>query len=395
MLENIAKFCLILSCVFGLEKVHATELFPFFIPRQDGSILEGYFSPPDTSSSPIVFAIQGSSCKSAYQWHMDLCNQAHSLGMGLIVLEKQGISKESVNLLEYSQTNCLQKRLEDYVFCLENMDAISPGWNGKAIFWGESEGGMLAASLADQRPETAAVLLFATGGGMKPREEVKWVLRHRLEEHGALPDEVDQYMDFLDRQMDEMILEPTPNKQFLGNTYKWWGSLLAADEVLTSLNRFSFPIFLVHGVEDREIPVLSADLAAEILKKTGALTYLRLEGYGHELDHINIQAAAYQWLRSILFGQGQPDNSSIAAEPSSLTAPSADWKRDILHYVFNRGGGEVSASVEAGGDTDGNTYASGSVGVSSETDGGMHLEVHAELSVEQDCKRPTPTWSGR
>jgi len=29
-------------------------------------------------------------------------------------------------------------------------------------------------------------------------------------------------MNFLENQLDEMVLNPTPNKQFLGNTYKWW-----------------------------------------------------------------------------------------------------------------------------------------------------------------------------
>ena len=94
------------------------------------------------------------------------------------------------------------------------MQLICPEWEGKTIFWGESEGGVLAANLASQIPQTAAVLLFATGGGMKPREEVKWTLQHRLEKHGALQDEIDQYMAFLDEQMDAMILDPTPTINF-------------------------------------------------------------------------------------------------------------------------------------------------------------------------------------
>ena len=70
-----------------------------------------------------------------------------------------------------------------------------------------------------------------------------------------------------------------------------------------SQNQLSFPIYLVHGVDDNKIPILSADLVAEALIETNALTYLRLEGHGHDLNHANIQCAACEWLRSLLFGQ--------------------------------------------------------------------------------------------
>jgi len=386
MMRNVAKFCLVLSCVFVIEKMYAAEIVPFFLQRQNGTVLEGYFSPPDTSSSPIIFAIQGSSCESAFQWHVDLSDQVSSLGLGLIVLEKQGISKDGINSFEYSQTNCLQTRLEDYIFCLENMYMINPSWEGKVIFWGESEGGMLAANLAAQMPETMAVLLFATGGGMKPREEVKWTIHHRLEEYGALQDEIDQYMSSLDEQLDVMMLDPTPNKQFFGNTYKWWASLLAADEAVISLNQLSLPICLVHGVEDSQIPILSADLAAEVLRETHALTYLRLEGYGHDLDTANVQAAACQWLRATLFGEGQSNSNLIAPTNQSLTSLPVDWKTDISHYVLSRGRGETYAEARGGKDSDGTEYASGSVGVSKEFDNGVRVEASAGASARKDSE---------
>jgi hypothetical protein len=315
---------------------------------------------------------------------MSTCDQLNSLGLGLIVLEKQGISQDGVDLFEYSQTNCLQKRLEDYIFCLENMHVLSPGWEGKVIFWGESEGGMLAANLAGQMPETAAVLLFGAGGGMKPREEVKWTVRHRLEEHGALQDEIDQYMSSLDEQMDAMTLDPTPNKQFFGNTYKWWASFLAADEVSMFLNQRALPIYLVHGVEDHQIPIVSADLAAEVLKEANALTYLRLEGYGHDLDVPNVQAAACQWLGSILYGQERANSNFIVSAAQSPISSFGDWQTDISHYVLSRGKGEAHAGVKGSKDSDGNESASGRVGASKETDGWGKFEADAGVGAKKD-----------
>jgi predicted alpha/beta hydrolase len=254
--KSITNFFLTLTGIFGLTQASAAEIYPFFLERQDGTVLEGYFSPPSTSGAQIIFAVQGSSCESVLKWHRSLSDQADAIGLGVVTLEKQGVTSEGIDLIAYSRTNCLQNRLEDYIVCLENTHLICPGWEGKPIFWGESEGGMLAAALGSQTPETAAVLLFGAGGGMKPREEVRWALQHRLEKQGAVQDEIDEYMGFLDEQMDAMIFDPTSEKQFLGNTYKWWASFLCAKEAAVPLNQQSLPVCLVHGVEDSQIPVL-------------------------------------------------------------------------------------------------------------------------------------------
>ena len=384
MIGSFAKICAVSFCIFGLEIASATEIYPFFLQRQDGTILDGYFSPPSTSCSPIIFAIQGSSCESTLEWHKNLCDQANALGLGMIAIEKQGISKEGIDLLEYHQTNCLQKRLEDTMFCLENMHLICPEWEGKMIFWGESEGGAIAANLAGQTPQTAAVLLFATGGGLKPREEVKCALRHRLKKHGAMQDEIDQYMIFLEEQMDIMMLDPTPDKQFLGKTYKWWASLLIANEASLALDQHSLPIYLVHGVEDSQIPVLSADLAAKNLKETNTLTYHRLEGYGHNLDTADIHAAAYHWINSILYGNGQLNSEPIVLKVSSQPPPSEDWKTDIAHYTFSLGKGEAHGEARVDRDDKGNEKASVDVGVRYETDNGVEWDVSAGASAGRD-----------
>ena len=389
MIGNIAKFFVVFSCIFGLEIASTTEIYPFFLQRQDGTVLEGYFSPPSTSSAPIIFAIQGSSCESTLKWHKDLSDQASALGLGMIAIEKQGISKESIDFLKYQESNCLQKRLEDSMFCLENMHCICPEWEGKMIFWGESEGGLVAAHLVAQTPKPAAVLLFATGGGLKPREEVKYALKQRLEKHGAVRDEIEQYMVFLEEQMDAMILDPTPYKQFLGNTYKWWASLLDADEASLSLNQNSLPIYLAHGVEDSQIPILSADLAAKNLKEKNTLTYHRLEGYGHDLDTTDIYASAYQWLNSILYGSEQFNNDPIVLAVSSTPPSSEDWKTDIAHYTFNLGRGEAHAEARIDRDDKGNERGSVDVGVTYETDSGWELEGSAGASAGRDGRGNT------
>lgn len=390
-MKALTNFCIIFFCVMGIQKMYAAEMQSFSLLRQNGTVLEGYFLPPSTLSSPIVFALQGSSCESAFSWHTELCKQMESLGLGVIVLEKQGISRENINLLEYNQTNCLQNRLQDYVFCLEHMDVINPGWKGKIVFWGDSEGGMLAANLASQIQDTAAVLLFASGGGMKPREEVKWEIRHRLEEQKMLQSEIDDYMIFLDEQMDAMMIDPTPNKEFLGNTYKWWASLLNAGEIVKSLNQKSLPIFLTHGVEDNKIPISSADLAAEVLKD---LTYFRLQGYGHDLDSAEVHEAACRWLAAVLSSRELFDGNLIVQVVNSAPALSGNAV-GMSDYVFtrgrdkdngDRGRGKGEAYVEGGTrrDTNGNRDSWLGGGVNYHSDHGIDYNLKGGGSSRTD-----------
>ena len=199
--------------------------------------------------------------------------------------------------------------------------------------------------LASQTSEIVVVVLIAIGGGMKPVEEAKWTIRHRLEEHEAPQDQIEEYMTSLDEQMDIMTLDLSPNKHFLGNTHKWWASLLEQNEVSASLFELSLPIYLIHGVQDSKIPVLSADLASDFLKKTNTLTYVRLEEYGHNLNHSTVYTAICSWLQSTLFKQTIETPSQIVSLHSSLPSFSEDWKTGISEYVFNRGNDtEISVS---------------------------------------------------
>jgi alpha-beta hydrolase superfamily lysophospholipase len=408
MIRSVTKFLLTTTGIFGLIQAFGADVYPFFLERQDGSVLEGYFTPPSNRDLPIVFAIQGSSCESVSQWHLSLSDQANALGLGVIALEKQGVSQRGIDLLEYHQTNCLQQRQEDYALCLKNMSLICPDWEGKTIFWGESEGGMIASSLARQTPNTAAVLLFGAGGGMKPREEVKWALNQRLQQQRAEQEEIEEYMQFLDAQMDMMINDPDADKQFLGNTYKWWASFLNAEEGALPLNQQSLPICLVHGVEDFKIPVQSADLAAEMLSKTNTLTYLRLEGYGHHLYSADVEDATYRWLEAILFG-GEPISDEIIAQAQTFTSISSqNTQTSLSEYIFSRGRdrdndsesrNDVSGGVKGGRDSEGNerasaegTYShdfgngwdlevSGGAGFSRDKDGNTRSDVHGEVRV--------------
>lgn len=196
-------------------------------------------------------------------------------------------------------------------------------------------------------------------------------------------------MNFLDEQMDAMMLDPTPEKQFLGNTYKWWASFLSSEGVVMSLGEQSLPICLIHGVEDGQVPVFSADLLAEGLAKTNMLTYLRLEGYGHDLSTVEVRDAACQWLGSVLLGQELVDGVLIAQAVLPLSASPEGVQVGLSDYVFSRGKdkgeshGDVHGSVKGDKDSNGNENLKGDVGMSYRT-GEWDFEINAGGSLNKD-----------
>ena len=180
--------------------------------------------------------------------------------------------------------------------------------------------------------------------------------------------------------MDIMTLDPSPNKHFLGNTYKWWASLLAKSEVSISLSELSLPIYLVHGIQDDKIPILSADLASDFLKKTNTLTYIRLEEYGHNLNHFSVYTAVCSWLQSTLFKLPIENIAQIASLNSFAPSFSEDWKTDISEYVFNRGG-SANASASTGKDSNGNQKTAATVTVNQDVGRNSSLCVGGECST--------------
>jgi hypothetical protein len=373
------NFYFLIVCLIFVRLIHANDIAPFFVPCKDGSLLEGYISPPPTPSSPVVMAIQGSSCESVFQWSVDLAEQLQAAGVGLIVIEKRGISRYGINQQQYHETNSLEQRLHDYTVILDNIPVVLPNWSGKLAFWGDSEGSVLAAHLGTVHLDTAAILMFGAGGGMEPKEEVRWVMQHYLEQNQASEKDISEYMVYLNNQMDLMIHDPSPNNHFLGNTYKWWSSFLTSHTHFLRPMELSIPLFYAHGILDERVPVLSADIFTEQFNESDILTYLRLEGYGHDLNMPNIQSEACVWLTSILSGAKYMNDHAMTMHPSL----SSNNKTEIADYIFRRGKGEVTASTH-GEKTKEGSKATASLEASVKNDAGTQVSVEGSASVSQD-----------
>lgn len=305
LLKYIFAACLFLPSVgSAIEEQH------LYLLREDGSELRGYIVTPEIASFPIALLIQGSQCESAAQMHRDYQESAIRFGAGLITLEKQGVyGPNLIEMKEYNRTNCSAHRIKDHMMLIQSLrEGLIPHWNGKLIVIGGSEGGSVGCAIASSCPEVIAAALYSTGGGMASHDEITLAFRKHLEKEGYSSASIRMQMAFFEQQLATMVANPTHESHFYDYTYKWWACYLSAKRsLLAEILSINCPLLYVHGVEDDLIPVESADLAVDEYHRIGKkrLTYLRLEGYGHDvrLPPFDIFGETWNWLTLVLKNQ--------------------------------------------------------------------------------------------
>lgn len=281
----------------------------FTLERADGTPMTGYANFPETESYPIVIAVQNSLCESILPFLHHFQDFADQMGVALVGIEKQGvISAEEIDERAYHQGNYRERRILDHLLlvdALRNQIVHAPGWNGRIIFLGGSEGSLVALQTAPLVPETSAVMLFSAGGGLDPRQEVTTSIESYFKCKGTPQIAISMMLASIGLQLDEMIANPSTDKFFYDYSYRWWASHLTARPVLDSALLLDCPILYVHGVEDELIPIKSADLFVEAFAHAGKtnLTYVRLDGFTHDLfrhDMDAVQDYSARWLQQKL-----------------------------------------------------------------------------------------------
>lgn len=276
------------------------------ITRPDGTELYSYVSFPPSESYPIALVIQGSEKESVLPLHIQFADAVTEFGAGLVTLEKHGMYPSGyIDTFQYDLTNCPEYRITDHKTYIQSLrEGLLPGWNGQLIVVGASEGGAIASSVAAKTAETVAAVFYSTGGGLSVREQLRLATRKYYEKRKTPNFIIKATVAVAENQLDEMMGDPTPYKHFLGYTYKWWeGYAAQIGEIRENIFHLNCPIFYVHGVDDEMIPVESADILVREFNSTGRdnLTYLRLDGYPHDLRQppVDIVVETTNWLRSI------------------------------------------------------------------------------------------------
>jgi len=271
--------------------------------RQDGSELKGYLSlPPDRGSFPLAILCQGSysekcSTQSVYPFHQILAPFFNSAGIGILSIEKKGVDREHFDEVAFHEYNLVENRIRDYLQVLESLCKFKPqGWDSRLIFIGTSEGGWIAPRIAHLSPEMKSVLIFGGAGAWKFRDEIALLLKKN---GSPLTD------GEIELQFEMMKKDPSPQKFWLSQTYKFWAhsaDLCNRDDILN----LSCPVYVSIGSEDDCIE--SSDELWKLVQeqKKSNVTYARYEGLDHNMlnDRYTVLQDAVKWIEKQLDLEG-------------------------------------------------------------------------------------------
>lgn len=285
-------------------------------PRGDGTVVEGYFDRPDDKTEvPVVVFVDGSHETSVTISHDKLASRFNPRKIGLISLEKRGITPERIDQDEFRAHDCFEERLQDYVLLLQQIkDRKIPGCNGRIVLLGGSEGGKIAPRLSLEFPaDVQGLVLIGSGGGLPFGEEMKFQSQQLIQQMGTFkrlsykirgvcfPKEVEQHYE-------KMLGEPESLEMCGPKTWKWFASYLRYD-LLSDLLKVETPIYMIHGEEDIMVPIRSADRVQEAFDQAGKtnLRYARYGDLGHALTgREDVYTPMLDWIGDRSFSDPSP-----------------------------------------------------------------------------------------
>lgn len=263
------------------------------VERPDGTLIHYYLDRPSAERYPIVVILQGSECLRVADKYGAFIERLNAAGVAVLRVEKPGLTAGTAPgecPAEYLELNTLDRRVLDLLEVTADLRR-DPHWNGQMGLAGGSEGGVIAAMAAPLIPETRAVVLLASAGGLTFGEE----LLH------LMPPSQHAEMHVM---YEKVRQEPLPSREWLSdgklarNTWLWWSKALPVAAV-RSLLRTDAPILMVHGTTDGATPLESAErLAAEFARAgKGNLEFRRYPG-GHSPPPEVIEEALLWMLRT-------------------------------------------------------------------------------------------------
>jgi len=279
------------------------------LEQADGSTLYYYYNPPPRGGA-VVAILQGSECLRVNHKYAPLIATLQRHNLGVLRVEKPGLAPDTPIgecPAAYLQSNTLERRVWDLLCVIAELRKRKD-WNGRLALVGGSEGGMLAALCAPLIPETRAVALISSGGGMTFGQELQVMIADQMRRSGAPPEKIEQQRQGLERLFTRVRQEPTTLKEWgsdgkLARNTHLWLSRAAPLGMYRPLLRVDAPILVVHGADDCSTPVASARLLQEAFIRAGRTNLeLRIGPGGHAPPEEVLQATL-EWVVRQLNGE--------------------------------------------------------------------------------------------
>lgn len=255
-----------------------------------------YFISRPAGRQPLILYIQGSGCAPAFfemqpghyaSTIFSLTTVAHRPGHAVMVVNKPFAPPRPPRGAGLA-TDCPEGfnrafSLDTWVTELDAAlkDALRRPWvrPGRVLVIGISEGATAAAALAARNRAITDVALV---GGSGPSQVYDFVANAYA--GGSTDADRLKEIESLGTQLDAIRADPANWRKFAwGHSYKRWSSFFAASSV-DNLRRSNARIYLVSGMADRNVPILSTEVIWSELAPLGRdIRFRRIPGADHSL----------------------------------------------------------------------------------------------------------------
>lgn len=266
----------------------------FELPARTGPPVRYYISRP-RARAPLVLYIQGSGCAPAFletqpgnlaSTVFSLTTVAHRGEFAVMIVEKphaatgfprgSGLATGCSDLFNayFSYDSWLDRIQAAYRHALA-LPWVDPA---RSLVIGISEGATMAAGLAAREPRVTDVALV---GGSGPSQFFDFVAQAY---RSGSDEQIQSALTELDQQLGEIFSDPQSSTKFMwGHPYRRWSSFFRASSA-ESLRRSTARVYLVSGMADQSVPILSSEVNYAELRAAGRdVVFRRIADADHGL----------------------------------------------------------------------------------------------------------------
>jgi dipeptidyl aminopeptidase/acylaminoacyl peptidase len=268
----------------------------FTLQRSDGPEVRYYLSKP-AQKSPLVLYIQGSGCiapfggigtqnrySTIFSW-LPLAQQGR---YAVMAVEKPYQSSDSQQGPPGTAVGCAQEFNDHFSYdtwLATLRQAVRHALNQPyvdakhVLVIGISEGATMAAGLARDVPEVTGVALIGATGPTQLYDFASNIYRSSDDDAGKL-----RRLQEIDAIVTEINADPKSTTKFAwGHTYLRWSSFFAQSSVY-NLSQSKARVYLVSGMRDNSVPILSTEVIYAQLRAQGRdVTFRRVPLADHSL----------------------------------------------------------------------------------------------------------------
>jgi dipeptidyl aminopeptidase/acylaminoacyl peptidase len=276
-----------------LQHFGSAEVMQYKVTQRDGPTVEYFLSKPK-QRAPLVLFIEGSGCRPAFvpgkrmSFVFNFVPMAQEGKYAVMVANKPFSPAEPPAGQPGVATACpdafnnyftLVHWVRDLRLVLDH--ALQQPWVDPqhVLVMGTSEGAAVAAALAEADPRVRNVAMLGGSGTTQYYDFVVAAYRN-----GHNDPEIKQQLDELDATRQQILAKPDSVQDIAwGHPYKRWSGFFRASPA-QQLLRSSARVYIVSGMQDVNVPILSAEvLGAELMAAGHDVTMRRVPNADHGL----------------------------------------------------------------------------------------------------------------